>query len=364
MITHAMLRIFSVSAMALVTLWALSPLGGQGALRMLTVRSHISDSIATTLWYLSSSIESPFSSGSGSDRAVNKVNALYVSNMFIPEDARNASQDIFGNIKIPMIEELSLPAGEGGWLPVENNTVVYSSLLGIPIAGLPTTGFVNFTMDSSYMRLDCVELEEISRATYNSTYGKDYGGLLDNAAFFYTNFVFKTAVEDQERDYDESIMNKTSLPARNLIFISGTSDETFDAFNYARCLLSLSHVESRVLCEGKRCYVAAMRRSLLPQTPANLTFFDGTGIVVEGNYFSDFTNATGHRSSGDECTPTERYIHDPNTAFVSDHSDCVDLFSVPRDVFSLRLGLLMNTYWIAADGLGRAASPPLRINAD
>jgi hypothetical protein len=361
MITHAMLRIFGVSAMALMTLWALSPLGGQGALRMLTVRSHISDTIATTLWYLSSSVESPFSSGSATERAVNKMNALYVSNMFVPENARNASQDIFGNVKIPMIEELSLPAGEGGWLPVENNTAVYSSLLGIPIAGIPTTGFVNFTMDSSYMRLNCVDLEEISRETYNSTYRQDYGGLLGDD-LLYTNFVFKTAAKDQERDVDASLRNKTSLPARSLIFISSTSD-IYETFNYARCLISLSHVESRVLCEGKSCYVAAMRRSLLPQTPANLTFFDGMGVSLEGNYFNEFANATGVRTNGDECTPTERYIHDPNTAFVSDHSDCVDLYSLPGDVFALRLGLLMNTYWIAANGLGRSASPP-RINAD
>ncbi|KAA8893545.1 hypothetical protein FN846DRAFT_978353 [Sphaerosporella brunnea] len=344
LLTHSMLRLFNISALLLVALWSLSPLGGQASLRMVTVQPHIKEAIDASLWYRSSSESPIFDSGSGRVMTLPKVNALFMSTILVPESTRNASQDIYRNVKIPMIEELSFAGlGPGGWLTVDNTSgVEYAGFLGIPVAGIPSDATVNFTLDTSYLRLDCAELEKRSWGLpANETLNQETGGFANNT------FMLYTADADANRSVSTTIRNDTAAAARSLVFISRNSNNASvieAGVTFARCRLTMSHVASRVLCNDGSCRVTSMRRSELPQAPANITLFDGTGPAITFSFFSQFTNAAGPRVRGADCTLTERFLYDPGSAFNIGRSDCVDLFSVAPAVFSRRLTQLLNTY--------------------
>jgi hypothetical protein len=309
---------------------------------MLGVHSVVTDRIPTTLWYRSPGTDP--SSFSATPRGLPRINGMFMSAMFAPEANRNSSQDIYGNIKIPMLEELAI--GSDGWADIDHNqTVTYSSLLGVPVVGQPTdgNGSYEFTLTASYFRPDCYML---SNLPWDDPRKEEYGGLAygNNRSFF----ILGQHNEDKWRRGDTLIRNNTRVNATRLVFGSRNYDDgPSDTIGYtwAECYLTTTHVDALVNCIGPSCRATRIRHSILPQRPKNLTVFDGTGVTTISNFFNSFGVSAGSATAGGQCSAIERYINDPATAFVSIVSDCVYLFRTPRNIFSTRLGQLMNTFW-------------------
>ncbi|KAK6213269.1 hypothetical protein QIS74_09271 [Colletotrichum tabaci] len=149
----------------LIVLWALSPLGGQAALRVMdTVPSTAAES-----WpfeYLE--FMSPFRhSGAGSSAGyvvMPSIQAAFAAALSSPMDAKTKSQDLFGNIKIPMVEhyqQSSQASDLDGWYEVNtgpNTSPIWSSLIGLPATSLdgfsPGSNY-SFKMETSYMSANC-----------------------------------------------------------------------------------------------------------------------------------------------------------------------------------------------------------------
>jgi hypothetical protein len=70
-----------------------------------------------------------------------------------------APQDSWGKVKIPRLKLIngSAPRDGEGWLEVPRLTLPeqYSSLVGIPIIGLPENHHVEFPIDTTYISLSC-----------------------------------------------------------------------------------------------------------------------------------------------------------------------------------------------------------------
>ncbi|KAI5813214.1 hypothetical protein BZA77DRAFT_230420, partial [Pyronema omphalodes] len=341
-LTNFWLRWQTPTSFALIAMWSLSPLGGQASLRMLSVHSVITDRIPTILWYRNPGTDT--SSFSAAPRGLPRINGLFMSAMFAPEANRDSSQDIYGNIKIPMLEESTM--GPDGWADIDHNqTVTYSSLLGIPVVGQPPdgNGSYEFTLTASYFRPDCYTMLSLP---WNDSRKQYYGDLLygSNRSFF----IFGQHNEDKWRRSAPLIRNDTGINATRLVFASRNLEHgPTDAISYtwAECYLTTSHVDAMINCIGPSCRATRIRHSILPQRPKNLTVFDGTGITTITNFFNSFSVSAGPATAGGQCSAIERYINDPTTAFVSIVSDCVDLYRTPRNIFSARLGQLMNTFW-------------------
>lgn len=125
----------------LLAIWSMSPLGGQAALRVVSFRPRAQNT-TTDFQYLDlMSSPSTIAHEAPEYKATygNSIYAIFNAALSSPGSAKQASQDAYRNLRIPMIEPLaaSRNSDEHGWydLPLGSN-VTYSSLTGLPYLGV------------------------------------------------------------------------------------------------------------------------------------------------------------------------------------------------------------------------------------
>ncbi|KAF6789978.1 hypothetical protein CMUS01_16302 [Colletotrichum musicola] len=117
--TPLSLRRANALAPLLIVLWALSPLGGQAALRIMDVApSQASESWPfEILEFLSDLPYSGVRSSAGTSIRAS-IQGAFVTALSNPEDVKRQPRDLFGNVKIPMIEhyrQTAVQAHAEGW---------------------------------------------------------------------------------------------------------------------------------------------------------------------------------------------------------------------------------------------------------
>ncbi|KAH7171228.1 hypothetical protein EDB81DRAFT_678150 [Dactylonectria macrodidyma] len=120
--THFQLRLFNWRGFLLLSTWSLSPIGGQSLLRCLNIEPGF---LRQTGFYFDTLNPVGVNTGLFFD------NAAYSTALVSPQAIREGPMDLWGN---------------------------YSSLVGIPTSNIPA-GNTTFTIESTYMRLNCSELE-------------------------------------------------------------------------------------------------------------------------------------------------------------------------------------------------------------
>ncbi|OHW93130.1 hypothetical protein CSPAE12_08438 [Colletotrichum incanum] len=113
--TSLSIRAINGLAPILFVLWALSPLGGQASLRVM-------DSVPSTatepwpfeyLEFMSPASHSGQYTSSGME-TLPAIHGAFAAALSGPKSVKSASQDLFGNLKIPMIESFRTSSGEPG----------------------------------------------------------------------------------------------------------------------------------------------------------------------------------------------------------------------------------------------------------
>ena len=156
----------------LLFLWALSPLGGQASLRLMarhdrhtsseTKLRYVTTEPGGAMWGLSSTYSG---SGKFGDAA-----ALYTAALLAPFETKTGPVDPWGNVKIPRLESLDNTDNNAeGWKTIARTMRPenYSSLVGLPIVGLPDNKTSNFNIESTYLTLDCGYFEQIPLANFS-----------------------------------------------------------------------------------------------------------------------------------------------------------------------------------------------------
>lgn len=165
--TQVQMRHPSVIGTTLVLVWALSPLGGQASLRVFgqTAQSVISN---TTVSYvgISSPVMSYQYAGGDAEQYYVPVNALFGAALIDFAVTKSFSQDSWGNVRIPRIENLSASSkDENGWYdsPTGASSDDYASLLGLSFSEITDDAntTTNFTIETSYWTLTCPHLEDL-----------------------------------------------------------------------------------------------------------------------------------------------------------------------------------------------------------
>jgi hypothetical protein len=154
-----MLRRFGIISIAIVLTWGLSPLGGQSSLRILdVVQAPVLNQQQLYYWNTSAS-ETIFDGADDVDVNGPAVNALYSASLLAPANVENGAVDLWNNVKVPMLDALSpeaIIAEHNPWISVNHtDNVTYSSLIGYMLAGVPSGGKSNFSMESSYLNMAC-----------------------------------------------------------------------------------------------------------------------------------------------------------------------------------------------------------------
>lgn len=87
----------------------------------------------------------------------NGLFAEYTRLLLSQGDFLHSAADFYGNVKVPDFASLKeYSEDDEEWTPILlRNDTVYSSLLGIPVSGIPATGTTKFTLENSYYSVKC-----------------------------------------------------------------------------------------------------------------------------------------------------------------------------------------------------------------
>ncbi|KAJ4384221.1 hypothetical protein N0V86_001068 [Didymella sp. IMI 355093] len=393
---------FTVVGANLLMLWALSPLGGQASLRLMsrgyaeTLSSskvrYMTTGPGGTMWGLSSTY---VDSGKFAD-----AGALYTAALLAPLATKLGSEDPWGNVKIPDLASLShLRPNASGWIEVPGSFAdpeSYSSLVGLPVVGLPVNGSSIFTMEDTYLTVNCsdftqhpypgndtatnflqtnyTKLEEIApgQVWFNKTEQQPFSAFSvandgsSRASFFLDttrSFPWGVHEKPEEHDinisrldafvghYNTSILSDQEMSTkRELLYVSQYAiGEDSDALglNVAKCALAQNHVEVLVHCDGSRCATRKMRTSTTDTRPTAMTGFEH-GTILTG-FATRFPTAVTFNIGS---SPTEIFISNTSAfpfvqqvGHLSTKSSFTDLSQLSPELFSKRLSLVLNTYY-------------------
>ncbi|KAJ0424726.1 hypothetical protein BJY00DRAFT_309143 [Aspergillus carlsbadensis] len=349
------LRRPGILTIGILLLWAMSPLGGQSALRMISeAPSAVGGNIS--LAYMNMTWVSGFEGASSMSRTGPPMRAMYTTSLLASEEARNSPRDVWGWPKIPLLRTLSPSNDSDAWRTTAssgNGSTTYSALIGLVLQGIPLDLDVEFPVESSYFDLDCYFVannltseETLQRMGENTLVYRNASILFGNYGRFdipgernYSNF------------FVDSSYNFTGLiDARhniNLLYGSRVYPEWEVAlFN---CSLSTIAVESWIACRNGLCNATRMRPSRKDTRPPTSSPFSSPriypgdfGPVSLVNFVSDFPQAAGGITAY-QPSPTDSYIYGDATIFALDWER--NWTTIDLQVFSNRLTTAVNTYW-------------------
>lgn len=361
---HLRLRAFNAAAFALFVVWSLSPIGGQGILRLLSIEERFTTATSLVGYPNTSALNpgSVFSNQKGTGVQLPAMNAVYRASIIAPNATMSAPQDTWGNIKIPRIEALEqTPRGSSEWIKVPKKDVAYSSLVGIPSIGVAPSGNSSFIMECSYYDLACedpVQVSESEEVSWHSYPDIDPGlgsiRLPNGSSPFDSTFSLGTFTPYKNRftglinGSDSDTSNDDNSP-RNINIQSVTGSMYSWGISTTNCTIKTSVVEVAVRCLAQNCTVSNMRR--LNRTPdflENYTPFENSEFAYF--FFAHLTQATGSVQASSPfwySTLTEDYVASGFNPLASpNRSQIIDMYKLSGEELGIRWGRLLNTYFL------------------
>ncbi|KAM0426324.1 hypothetical protein ACHAPT_008364 [Fusarium lateritium] len=349
----------AVSAMTplLFALWALSPLGGQAALRV----TGTAPSTHLNPWsgrYVEFRGDLPFQAGAdGVPHSLPAVIATFGAALASPNDVKIAGQDSFGHVKIPMIERVSNFPDDDGWVDVSDGSAVYSSLSGLPIASNEPFGRssnFSFNLTTSYILADC-KLSHVP--SMNISLWKESLDVMPKRV--------STEADDKYHNgltMAIEVMEKYNDTAKTPMKLNFTS-YTFNATTSAICNLTTSYVEVGVACHKSDCGAVRVRPMKNSYDAASTVL---NGLAPSGDmefydeqywsYLGYFVNASNilwdwEPDQDPYSSPIELYLTHPDIPYAVLPNGRgwrgEDIWPVGHAVFSERFSQLLNSFWLA-----------------
>ena len=261
--------------------------------------------------------------------------------------------------------------------PLNTSSEFYSSLVGIPVAGLTNTGTTNFAIESAHVVLECQQGSNYSLqdSLWIQQLGQVWGsqgreGVYYNAApgwnnlsLWELNFFLDTSTP-WDKNFEDNFFVGTDDPSyepplpgkRNLLFGSKFIQWgwPWGGVTLRNCTVEMEYVESEVQCHGELCAVQRMRASQqYNNRNPYITPFDQE--LIASTVFSALPLAAGQFTMID-CTPTEYFLRGATSVYPSVNGAhfgpcaAVPMVDVPNDMFAKRLGSILNTYYAVATG--------------
>ncbi|PVF95155.1 hypothetical protein CPB86DRAFT_875902 [Serendipita vermifera] len=312
----------------LAMLWVLSPLGGQGVLRMLSMRQLI-ETREETVTYLDLYGRSRYFNTKSTQLARRAVEGLYLASLFAPVEIKNRTTDLWGGIKIPSIEFLDFDHQDDDGVVV-GDVSNYTSLLGIPVNSTAFTATSNytFTLNTTVFTTRCEEPQ---------VFGRDDVGYPSYTKPFYleTQPIPGTATE------------------RGVSLITYPFELNGGVVN--NCTITPNFLLAKVECYSGHCGVSRIKRVVDPDGQLAHAI-----LGRNKNTWPNIVERLPETSGISELwvsSQTERYLYDPQAPQAENSGLSADLREIPVDEFSRRFAILLNTYYQAT------VSPAPRLNS-
>lgn len=280
------LRDLSVASFAITLLWALSPIGGQSSLRVLsTAAANIQSE--TSVYGVTAETMRYFGGSAHQVNDQNVINALFSASLLAPDSTRSGPTDTWANIKIPASKYvLDLQPNAWRTFDTASGSINYSSLVGVPTWCVPDQGTASFNLNWPIVDTDChweqpgySELEwckfcnnhpdpnnalcetynTAQQCILNETTGEVQGQTSDGGLSVITSNV----------PYNLTQLYSNSTPQYMDILFSVRNSHKVNNISYpgskSRCRLRTVRVEAGVLCNDGACHVSKVRKSNDPR---------------------------------------------------------------------------------------------------
>ncbi|KAG9238493.1 hypothetical protein BJ875DRAFT_40490 [Amylocarpus encephaloides] len=407
--TQVQIRSFNILGLGLVAVFILSPIGSQGYLRLLSP-SVSSKSSPQTMPYFTTDTQSLFaqSNVASSDILQSSIlRSLYIGALLSPSNIKASPMDLWTNVKIPYLSSLSESntSDSSAWVSITpNDTVVYSSLVGLPIGGLQH-GHTELQLESSYIELNCgspvrqnstwhfspfqhdIDARStpispprngtyfgsgfnITDSSFNSTATWSIG--LDN--FISPLFNHTLSVNSPPPKFCVQPSTNSAQPTQpflsapcalaNLspnqvelgtLMFQSHSPSTADGFiNQAFCQTRTIYVQSKVACTSAAhtplsCRVTAQRPSQMSHAPTALTPLSFPAVFQPLSLY--LPRSFRIQENSGNADPSLLYLTNPDPASLIDtNTGFVNLEGFSGEVLGRRLGQLINTYYTLSQG--------------
>jgi hypothetical protein len=275
------------------------------------------------------------------------INALYGACLLAPKSVRNSARDLWSNVKIPLLDELSSDESSSNpWITINYTpNTTYASLTGLMIAGLPSEGISNFTLETQYLDLVCSDGSQVPQDTLNATLeGKI---TYHNSSNLFTDLAVAAVPGLSNSFFIDTNTKNTDLVTYkeypNLVYGSNTFDNDTWLFN---CTIGTTRVEASIMCNADLCFVDRMRHSEKDKRPSIVNDF-ATIPSTFGNLIIYFPWTAGMLHDA-VFAPTDLYMQGFTSPYESSYDVVSRFANVTAKVFSHRLSTLINTFWQAA----------------
>lgn len=380
MLAQISLRSVSVIGCLLAAVWTLSPVGGQASLRIMTIGKMPVANTASFDYLSMNNSYADWHSASGGGELAPTATGLYLASLTAPQRMKDSPTDLWDNVKIPMLEEIpawkeSVSAADT-WYEVPQHNVSYASLVGVPVSVLESDAETAiFNLETSYWRLDCpivqrgpacdvldadsLPADEVPQSCTTplpkafetldeSCHRADWYGMYQQSSSLYSNSSCYEGVGS------ECGSSPVHTPVRHLIYsgwssyvTANVSDQQFSA----HCIITTSHIEAEVQCQGRACTVPRIRRSQLPHPPSGWTSLDDaqcSNFLFFTSWFLSIVDA-GRSTTG---SLPQAYLVSPSDPSLVVHKrvNATHPGDLSPPLFAQRLVQLFNTWWMVSIG--------------
>ena len=335
--TQIKLRALNLTAIGIILLWVLSPLGSQAVLRVVyTDRVSLASTIPMKV--IGSFTPYQFLNGDGFAQAsvtlIPSLTALILAGQLL--SSRN--QDLWSNIRVPRIDSLA-NHDDYSWKSLVNRTdIVYASLVGLPVAPLLSVRNQTFTItNTSYTDLQC-STPIVQKYVNFTSDAPSPGGKTDckwaSVERIQFSLAFSQACSDQPAAKGE-VMG--ARDARQLVWQSSVLQG--NQVIYANCKLSTVYVDLKMTCQMGVCVPISIRRTQQITNNGNWTTMD----FIPNFYFGDFTkiweSIFPNAGIAGTVSPIPGYISDPKNPLKSSGN----LQGLSKNTFELRRMQILNS---------------------
>jgi hypothetical protein len=271
--------------------------------------------------------------------------------------------DNWGNVRVPRLELLpgAQNSNSSGWhrVPATIQIEQLSSLLGVPVVGLharQSDMSVDFSLETSYMSLDCAAWEEFPESHPVLAEFKRHWQSRDplrnkpgDVRFWRNDEVNTTFFLDGDMPSVTQANASTAANnhrSRRLFFASARRDNSSAEYilSATKCVVTEIHAEVGVHCPtGLRdCKATRMRRSLVDRRPRSNTPLDSHRMLMSIIQLMPKLQS----DNGESSSTTELFLHD--TARYLERMDGakhINMAEVPPSLFASRLTLVLNTWY-------------------
>ncbi|KAH0166144.1 hypothetical protein KCU67_g4434, partial [Aureobasidium melanogenum] len=363
-LTQAQMRSLSLLSLLLIAIWSLSPLGGQASLRIVASVVQANNTTRPFQYVNTSSnvLDGIYDGGDTASQFV-PVNALFGAALVGASSGSSSSTgpiDTWGNTKIPWIENLDpSQANAEGWysIPQLNSSDDFASLIGVPLSKVSDTTNLttSFNIETSYWTLSCPVYRNLSDGLNATGYTDDAaqaklsaekaqfedptGTSVYNTSTFSDNlFLYSVNMHNYSEPWDSPVNTRP----RHITYMEDNNGPAL--WVAANCTIRTTYVEVYMVCSSGSCTANEIRKSRKPCAPESWTSLDiaGTAFYWFSTHFVDAL-VGGHPIV---ATPYQNFIINPGDPFNISFA-VPPVTVVSNSTFALRLGQLLNTYWMA-----------------